>query len=147
MDKNTILISAIVLFKEVQGKTSWFILNESEDAGWEFPKVIVRKGESSVRAAIRITGEKGGMTTKVLEEVGRVNSVKITDKKTIPQRLIYYIMVLKASSKEAFGFGESLWLEYSKAGSKLTSKKDKAMLKSASDYLKKWKKDHPGRKL
>jgi len=146
MDKNSILISVAVLFREQQGKVSWFVTKKSDDNTWELPKVIVRKGESSVRAIIRVMGEKGGMTTRVLEEAGRTNGVVTSDNKTIQQRFIYYLILLKAGSSEAVGFGEYAWLEYSKAFKKLTSKKEKTMLKSAKETPKIWKKEKKNRK-
>ncbi len=147
MDKNSILIAVAVLFREQGGKTSWFITKKPEDNSWEFPKVIVRKGESSVRATLRIMGEKGGMTTKVLEEAGRTNSVVNSDNKVLQQRIIYYLILLKNGSNEAVGFGENVWLEYPKALLKLTSKKEKQMLKSAKEMLKIWKKERKNRKV
>ncbi len=146
MDKNSILIAVAVLFREIDGKTSWFVTKKTEDNSWELPKVIVRKGESSVRAILRIMGEKGGMTTRVLEEAGRTNSVVTSDNKVIQQRIIYYLILLKNGSNEAVGFGENAWLEYPKALLKLTSKKEKQMLKSAKEMLKVWKKERKNRK-
>src|SRR5512135_1631223 len=112
MDKNTILISGGVLLREQSGKIQWFTSKDQEGDGWELPKVVVRKGESSVRAILRIMGEKGGMTTKVLEEAGRIGGVKTVNNKTQTQKQIYYLMVLKSGSKDAIGFGEHMWLEY-----------------------------------
>jgi len=146
MDKNSILISVAVLFRELNGKTSWFITKKNEDNTWEFPSVIVRKGESSVRAILRILGEKGGMTTRVLEEAGRTNSVVNSDNKVYQQRVIYYLILLKNGTNDTVGFGESLWAEYPKGSLKLSSKKEKAMLKSAKEMLKIWKKEQKNRK-
>lgn len=147
MDKNLVLVSVSILFREQQGKTSWFLVKHSDSNEWELPKVIVRKGESSVRAALRIMGEKGGMTTKVLEEAGRAGgAVTTSDNKTTSQRYLYYLMILKNGSKETIGFGEYLWLEYTKAFKKLSSKREKTMLKSAKETLKKWKKEKKGKK-
>lgn len=144
-DKNLVLIAGATLFREQNGKVTWFVNKRSEDNSWELPKVIVRKGESSVRATLRILGEKGGMTTRVLEESGRYNNTVTTDNKVTPQKLIYYLVLLKSGSSETIGFGEYSWLEYPKAFNKLTSKKEKSMLKSAKEMLKIWKKERKNR--
>lgn len=143
MDKNRILISSGTLFKEVRGKLRWFIVKTNEDNGWEFPKVTVRKAESSVRAILRLLGEKGGLSTKVLEETGRSGGVTTVGNKTLPQRHIYYLMILKGLTEEAMTFPEHAWLEYAKCARKLSSKREKQMLKKARNEYKKWKKEHP----
>ena len=146
MDKNLVLISGSILYKEESGKIQFFLVKEQEDGGWEFPKVVVRKGESSVRAALRIMGEKGGMTTKVLEEAGRAGGVTTSGGNTFPQRHLYYLMVLKSKSEEEIGFSETLWLDYSATMKKLYSKREKTMLKAAWGILKEIKKRRKKRK-
>lgn len=146
MDKNLVLVSGAVLFKEGRGKRYWFIIKQGEDGSWEIPKVFVRKGESSVRASLRMMGEQGGMTTKVLEEVGRSGGVTSVSGKVLPQRHIYYLMILQSGTNEAIGFEESKWLEYAGAVRKLSTKRERAMLKSARKVLKKWKKEQKAKK-
>lgn len=140
------LIAGAVVFREQQGKSRWFIVKQNDEGIWEIPKVMVRKGESSVRAALRMMGEKGGMTTRVLEEAGRAGGVATVNKKTLPQRYLYYLMILKSKAPEAIGFGDELWLEYAKAVRKLSSKRERAMLRSARQILKDWKKNRQRRK-
>lgn len=140
MDKNLVLVSGAVLFKEGRGKRRWFIVKQSEDESWEIPKVFVRKGESSVRAALRMMGEQGGMTTKVLEEAGRSGGVTSINGKIVPQRHLYYLMIFQSGAKEAIGFENYLWLDYARAVRKLSSKRERAMLKSARQELRKLKK-------
>jgi len=140
MDKNLVLISGAVLFKEARGKRRWFIVKQGDEDKWEIAKVFVRKGESSVRAAIRMMGEQGGMSTKVLEEAGRSGGVTTINSKTLPQRHLYYLMILQSGVKEAIGFANYQWLEYTKAIRKLSSKRERAMLRQARQELNKWKK-------
>ena len=150
MDKNTVLISVAVVYREDKAKERFLLVKESESQNWEMPKVVVRKGESSVRAALRIMGEKGGMTTKVLEEAGRNSGVATTNNKTVSQKFIYYLMVLKAKSNEGPGFPEVLWLEYAQALKKLPSKKEQNILKATKELmknLKKWKKAKKEKKV
>ena len=148
MNKNTqVLVSGAVLYKEQRGKISWFIVKLPDEETWELPKVLVRRGESSVRASLRMMGEKGGMTTKVLEEAGRAGGVTTVNDKTLPQRYLYYLMVMKSGTSEPIGFPKYAWFDYGKAVRKLSSKREKQMLKAANVELKKWKKKYPKRKL
>ena len=140
-DKNQVLVSgAVVVRRNKEGDLEWFLTKQVDDGKWEIPKVIVRKGESSVRAALRVTGEKGGMTTRVLEEAGRAGGVATVGGKTVSQRYLYYLMLLKASSGEPIGFGECGWFEYPSASKKLSSKRERIMLKQAKEEFVKWKK-------
>jgi len=103
-NKNLVLISGACTFREVKGQNRWFLIKLPDLEEWEIPKVLVRKGESSVRAALRMMGEKGGMTTRVLEEAGRAGGVTTINGRTFPQRHIYYLMVAKSMAGEAIGF-------------------------------------------
>jgi DNA-binding GntR family transcriptional regulator len=141
LDKNIVLVSGAIVFKEGRGKPRWFIVRQNEENGWEVPKILVRKGESSVRAALRMMGEKGAMTTKVLSEAGRAGGVTSVNGKVLPQRELYYLMRLRAESGEPVGFKESLWLPYAKAVRKMSSKRERSMIKSARKEYRKWKKE------
>jgi hypothetical protein len=140
MDKDRVIIGAAIVFKEERGGGKWFIVGNEEEGGWEIPKMVKRRGESSVRAAIRMMGEKGGMSARVLEEAGRAGGVKTVNGKTRPQRILYYLMILRGSSGEAIGFKEVGWFDYATAVRKLSSKRERAMLKSARKELRAWKK-------
>ena len=146
MDKNLVLISGAVLFKEGRGKIRWFIVQQGDEDKWEIAKVYVRKGESSVRAALRMMGEQGGMTTKVLEEAGRSGGVTTINGKTLSQRHLYYLMILQSGAKEAIGFPSFQWLEYAKAVRKLSSKRERMMLRQGMEEFRKWKKTRKSNK-
>ena len=141
MDKNLVLVSGAVVFKEGRGKRRWFIVKQSDSEDWEIPKVFVRKGESSVRASIRMMGEQGGMTAQVLEEAGRSGGVTTINAKVLPQRHLYYLMILLSGAKEAIGFDKYMWLPYADAVRKLSSKRERMILKQARKVLGKWKKE------
>lgn len=138
---NTLLTSGGVIFKDYRGKRKFLLVKQKEDGGWEFPKVTVRRGESSVRAVIRMTGEQAGMNVRVLEEAGRFSGMAVVNDKSIPQKLLYYLMLQK-SGGEIMGFEKFEWLEYDKALKDLTTKKEKAVLKNAKAVLKEWEKTH-----
>jgi ADP-ribose pyrophosphatase YjhB (NUDIX family) len=66
-NSNTVLVGGVVLFKDNRGKRYFLVVKQTADEKWELPKVTVRKGESSVRAVLRLTGELSGINAKVLE--------------------------------------------------------------------------------
>ena len=118
------------------------LVKTKEDAEWEIPKVIVRKGESSVRAVIRLTGEQGGMTARVLEEAGRTMGTTILNNKSIPQKYYYYVMLQKGGPSELIGFAEFKWLEHTEAVKKVPLKREKDMLRLSREVIKQWEKTH-----
>lgn len=139
--KNLILIGGAIVFKDHRGRRKFLLVAQRDEEGWEIPKVTVRKGESSVRAAIRMTGEQAGMNARVLEEAGRINGFTTVGEKSIPQRQLFYLMFQK-SGGEIVGFDKFEWLEYDKALKRIALKREKDMLKNAKSVLKEWEKTH-----
>ena len=142
MTKNTILlISGGIIFKDYRGRRKFLLVKQKNEEGWEIPKVAGRRGESSVRAVIRMTGEQAGMNATVLEEAGRFSGMVAVNGKSIPQKHLYYILVQK-SGGEIMGFEKFEWLEFEKALKKITSKREKEMLRNTKSVLKEWEKTH-----
>jgi predicted NUDIX family NTP pyrophosphohydrolase len=137
-DKNAILVSGALVFKDENKKPFWLLVKQTEEDGWEIPKTVVRKTESSVRGALRIMGEQGGMNVRILEEVGRAGGTTAVNGKVVPQRYIYYVLRYKTSQGELIGFQDTGWFEYSKAQRKLASKREKGMVRDANVFAKKW---------
>jgi 8-oxo-dGTP pyrophosphatase MutT (NUDIX family) len=142
-----ILIGGALVFRDNRGKRQWLVVKQKDEGDWEIPKVTVRKGESSVRAAIRMTSEQAGMSARVLEEAGRGTGNTVINGKTIPQKYFYYLMVQKAGGVEVIGFNDFKWLEYGEAVKKIALKKEKDILKSGKEVLKEWEKTHSKRQL
>lgn len=134
------LIGAAVLFRDHRGKRQYLVVKVKEEDGWEVPKVIVRRGESSVRAVIRMTGEQVGISARVLEEVGRGSGMGEINGKSVPQKYYYYLMMQRSKGGEILGFNDFAWLEFDKAVKKLESKKEKEILKGSRPILKEWEK-------
>jgi hypothetical protein len=145
--KNQILIGVAVIVKTQRGKDKWFVVKNLSNNNFEFPKIVVRKTESSVRAVIRMTGEQGGMRVRVLEEAGRYNATIVNSGRQIFQRLIYYLMIDKSDSGESIGFDEATWMEYSQAMKKLSSKKEKEILRQSKKIYREWEKKRKKRPL
>ncbi len=137
-----IVIGGAIVFKDNRGKRQYLVVKNKEDGDWEIPKVTVRKGESSVRSVIRLTGEQGGISARVLEEAGRSSGTTVVNGKAIPQKHYYYLMMQKGGSSELIGFFAFKWMQYSDALKKLVLKKEKEVLKDAVGVLKEWEKTH-----
>ena len=137
-----VLVGGAVVFKDNRGKRLFLVVKTKEDSEWEIPKVTVRRGESSVRAVIRLTGEQGGITARVLEEAGRYTGNTIVNGNAISQKYYYYLMLQKGGTSEMIGFHEFKWMDPTDIMKKLVSKKEKEMLKGAREVLKEWEKTH-----
>ena len=144
-NKNQILIGAGVIFKQVKKERKYLIVRRDDEDRWEFPKIVVRRGESSVRAVIRMLGEAAGIGAKVLEEVGRVNSIVTVNGKSVPQRLYYYLLIQK-SAGEIIGFDKFEWLDKSKAVRKIYLKREKDVLREAERMIKAWEREEKKKK-
>ncbi|HJY98569.1 MAG TPA: NUDIX domain-containing protein [Patescibacteria group bacterium] len=142
-----IFIGGAILFRDNRGKRQFLLVKQKEEGDWEIPKVAVRRGESSVRAVIRMISEQGGMAARILEEAGRLNANTVVNGKSVPQRFYYYLMVQKAGGSELIGFNEFKWLEYGEAVKRLASKKEKDAMKDGRDVLKEWEKKHDKKQL
>lgn len=106
IDKKLVLVSGAIVFKETRGKKRWFLIKKEEEGSeWEIPKIMARKTESSARAAIRLMAEQASMDAKVLEEAGRAGGSTTVNGKAVPQRYLYYLMVLQGGG-EILGFDE-----------------------------------------
>jgi len=127
--------AAIVAKKRTNGNFAWLLTKQSDEGGWEIPKVTVRRGESSVRAVIRMMAEQGGMNAKILEESLRQNGTTLVNNRSVPKRVIYYLMIQK-SAGEIFGFRDTAWFDISKAVKSLELKKDIEALKNSEKILK-----------
>jgi ADP-ribose pyrophosphatase YjhB (NUDIX family) len=137
-----IVIGGAVIFRENRGKRQFLLVRQKENETWEIPKVTVRKGESSVRAVIRMASEQGGMAVRVFEEAGRATGSTIVNAKSIPQKFYYYLMFQKGGSSDLIGFDEFKWLDYGEALKRLGLKREKDMFKGGKDVLKVWEKTH-----
>lgn len=140
--KQEMLIGGAVIFRDNRGKVQFLLVKHKDSEDWEIPKVTVRRGESSVRSVIRLTGEQGGMTAKVLEEAGRATGNVVVNGKAVSQKYYYYLMMQKAGTSEIIGFDEVKWMEHAMALKKLSLKREKDILKSAKSVLKEWEKTH-----
>ena len=141
MKNNLITIGGAVVFRESRGKQLFLVTKQAEDTDWEIPKVTARRGESSIRSVLRMTGEQAGMSTKVLEEAYRSTGTAFVNGKSVPQRFFYYLMVQKAGG-EVFGFQDFKWLELAKAKKLVVTKKEKTVFDNTKDVLKTWLKTH-----
>jgi 8-oxo-dGTP pyrophosphatase MutT (NUDIX family) len=143
---NQISISGAVVFRDNRGKRQYFLVKQSGGKDWEIPKVAVRRGESSVRAVLRMIGEQAGINARILEEAGRGTGSVVVNGKTVPQKHYYYLLMQRAGG-EVLGFDDYRWVEYAKALRLIFLKKEKGILRSAREVLTKWEKERSKMKL
>jgi len=136
MKENKGFIGVAVACRKSRGVYRWFLAKQTEDGGWELPKAQARRGESSVRAAIRNMGERGGLRAKVLEEVGRSSGFRKVGNQKVPQKFLYYFVVANEPSGEPIGFIDMAWLEFRQAIKQLESPRDQRMLKRAKEMVR-----------
>ncbi len=136
-----VLIGGAILYRDgKKGKRQFLVVKTKEGNDWEVPKVTVRKGESSVRAVIRMAGEQAGITARVLEEAGRLSGTVVLNNKAVSQKHFYYLMMQRSANGEIIGFTDYQWLEYPQTLKKLTLKKEKEIFKNTKAVLKEWEK-------
>lgn len=136
------LIGGAVVFRDHRGKRQFLLVKNSNEKGWEIPKITVRRGESSVRSVIRMMSEQGGMSVKVLEEAGRGSGAAVINAKPVSQKFYYYLMIQKGGSNDLIGFADFKWVQYADAIKKVELKKEKDIFRSGRDTLKEWEKTH-----
>ena len=68
-----ISIGGAIVFRSSRAGYQYLLVKVKEDGDWEIPKVTVRKGESSVRAAIRLMGDRSMIST-----AGAITTIKLT---------------------------------------------------------------------
>ena len=137
-----ITIGGAIVFRDNRRKRQFLLVKTKEGGDWEIPKVTVRRGESSVRSVIRLTGEQGGITARILEEAGRYTLNTVINGTPIVQKYYFYLMLQKGGSSDLIGFQEFKWLEAADVLKKLSSKKEKEMIKSGREVLKEWEASH-----
>ena len=136
-----ILTGGAIVFRESKGKKQYLIVKIKDSKDWEIPKVIVRRGESSVRAVIRLTSEQCAMSARILEEVGRYSQNVVVNAKAVNQKYFYYLMMHRSGGDDILGFEDFTWVDLASATKKVTSKKEKEMLVSTKGVLKIWEKE------
>ncbi len=134
-----LVAGAIVFKRSKNGQVRWFLVKGGgeDKKGWEIPKALVRKGESSARTVLRIMGEQGGMNCRILEEAGRIEDYLAVNGKKTPRRIIYYL-VLERSGGEVLGFDEFGWFDYSSALRKISWEKEKVVFRAAKKEFDIW---------
>lgn len=138
MKTDYVLVSGAVVFKKAKnGRMYWLVVKRNKDSDWEIPKIAARRGESSVKAVLRMMSGQVGMTTKVLEEVGRFGGSTTVNGKVIPKRVFYYLMVATAES-EALEFYDYSWHMHAKSVKILSSKREQQILRAAKGVYREW---------
>lgn len=134
------LIAGAVAYRERRGLVEWFLVKAADNNNWELPKSDVRRGESSVRAALRHLKEGAGVRALVLEEAGRVNVSSTRQGNSTDEKLIFYLMRQSKGAPEIGIFLEGKWLKLALAKKQLKLTREQKVLSQAADVLKAWQK-------
>lgn len=134
MAEKVLLESAGVICKKKKGRLLWMVVKQEPEVGWELPKGLVRKGESSVRGGIRTMSEKLGMKVKVLEEAGRSGGAAKLKEQIVTKRTLYYLMQYR-DGFEILGVAEAEWMDYDNAIKKIGFKREQSMLTEAKRII------------
>ncbi|MBI4033052.1 MAG: hypothetical protein HY377_00825 [Candidatus Blackburnbacteria bacterium] len=137
MINKLVLVAGIVAYRDKRGQTEWFVIKTAESSGWELPKRDVRRGESSVRAAIRLMDDVGE-SARVLEEAGRATVSTTSDGESIDQKLIFYLMRRGTGGMVGITKVEGKWMPYASAKRGLSLVREQRILQQANSTLRAW---------
>lgn len=129
------LTTGVAVFSKKGAETNWLLVRHPNGT-WELPKSSVRKGESTVGAAIRSLREDYGNLIEVLEEAGRTSTTKVKDGQKVTEKTIFYLAERKGESMQARGEFEEKWQPYANAYRSLGLKREKEILREANKVLK-----------
>ncbi|TSC90260.1 MAG: Uncharacterized protein G01um10145_364 [Microgenomates group bacterium Gr01-1014_5] len=135
------LIAGALAFRERSGENEWFLVKSKDNNSLEIPKSDVRRGESSVSAAIRYLKESAGLRITVLEEAGRMNVTIKNNGQSQDARVIVYLMRQGTGKPEFPATLHGSWLKYSSARRKLELAREQKVLGQANDVLRQWQKE------
>ena len=135
-----------IVYKKVDGKTFFLLIQHSMAGHWSFPKGHVGdnvKDETLEQAAIRETLEEGGVKAEIIYYKPYTNSYFLTEDGIKAKKTVYYfLMEFKSGSTTLHDqeVSEAVFLDYNNALESLTYPIDKELLKKAVAVLKKLKK-------
>lgn len=137
--EDEILLAGAAVFRVRAGRTSWLLVKPTSDDTWQLPKGVVRRGESSVRTAIRTISELVGMRGRVLEEAGRTTQTARRSGAALAKKFIYYLVQQKGreDTLTVNTSAKVIWADFSRAREKLASS-EKRMLVQARQTLSEW---------
>lgn len=133
-----VLVSVAVVFKTRAGRNSWLLVKSGSDE-WQLPKGVVRRTESSVRAAIRMLSEFAGIRGRVIEEVGKTSTRSGHDGKSFTRRTIYYLMQQRGKDG-VIASAKTAWVNPKKIRGKLKSATERKIIIQARHLLGEWQK-------
>lgn len=133
------LVTGAATYRKKNGRTEWLIIKSDEGSGWELPKGDVRRGESSVRGALRALLENGGIRSRVLEEAGRATVSTTVNGEPLAQKHIFYLARQRGKNEEGSKYAEERWLPYSQARRNLSLARERRILRQANQVLKLWR--------
>lgn len=135
-----VLVSTAVVFKTRASKNVWLLVNTGEGEGWQLPKSVVRRTESSVRAALRTLSELAGIRGRVIEEMGKATAKSGRNGKSITRRTIYYL--IQQRGKDLIpATAKTTWVDGRGFKGKIKSAIERKILLQSRKFLLEWQKD------
>ncbi|MBI2641562.1 NUDIX domain-containing protein [Candidatus Roizmanbacteria bacterium] len=85
-----------IVFKKVQEKILWLIVQHSQHKGWVFPKGLIgdkKENEPMEEAALREVGEEGGVKAKIIVKLSKPVSYMYRFKDMLIRKTVYYFLM------------------------------------------------------
>lgn len=137
------IIAGALAYREKRGGIEWFLAKSSSNGGFEIPKSDVRRGESSVSAAIRYMKETAGLRALVQEEAGRISvTARVGGQPGLSAKVYVYLMK-QGSGNGRSEFPQTLpgqWFKFPFAKKKLDLAREQKVLSQANGILRQWQK-------
>lgn len=145
---NDKIIAGALAYREKRGTVEWFLAKIGPNGGLEIPKSDVRRGESSVSAAIRYLKETAGLRALVQEEAGRISVTTKSGGQPVDAKVYVYLMK-QGSGNGRSEFPQTLegqWLKFPLARKKLDLAREQKVLSQANSILRQWQKAKKNKK-
>jgi 8-oxo-dGTP diphosphatase len=81
-----------VVYKKEKGQTFWLLIQPKGTDYWQFPKGLIKEGESAQDTAVREIREEGGVTGQIVEKIGSSSWWFIQDGERVFKTTTYFLM-------------------------------------------------------
>ena len=134
-----------IVYKNVDGKIEWLLVQHSKHKGWIFPKGLIgdiNDGEKYVETAVREVEEEGGVKAKIVLDKPFVTTYFYTFQgQKIFKTVSYFLMEYESGDikNHDWEVSDAKWLEADEVKKTLSFPADKKMFEEAVVASKKTK--------
>lgn len=85
-----------IVYRNVNGKILWLIVQHSQHKGWVFPKGLIgdkKENELMDQAALREVEEEGGIKAKIVSKLEKPVSYMYRFKDTLIRKTVFYFLM------------------------------------------------------